>query len=120
MCRDIENNKKYKFINGNNCLETIPNEGAILYNKNLSLLLCDKGSILQDDKCITHCFNTCVTCFDYSENENEQKYKACIDGYYLENNITYNCRPILPTTIPVLFLLLYHMSLQLYHKYLQL
>ena len=99
LCRDIESNKKYKFINGINCLEAIPNEGAILYNKNLSLLVCDKGYILQDDKCITHCFNTCVTCFDFSENENEQKCKVCIDGYYLENNITYNCRPIIPTTI---------------------
>ena len=102
LCRDIEKNKKYKFINGNNCLETIPDEGAILYNKNLSLLVCDKGYILKDDKCITHCFNTCVTCFDYSENENEQKCKACIDGYYLENNITYNCRLIILTTIPVI------------------
>ena len=102
LCRDIEKDKKYKFINGNNCLERIPEEGAVLYNKNLSLLVCDKGYILQDDKCVTHCFSTCNRCYDYSEDENEQKCKSCIEGYYLADNIKYNCLPILPTTIPII------------------
>ena len=102
LCRDMDNgNKKYKFINGTECLDQIPPEGAKIYNENLSLLVCDSGYILKDNTCITHCFNTCKTCYDYSENENEQKCKTCIDGYYLENNIKHNCKLIIPTTIPI-------------------
>ena len=69
LCRDMDNGKKYKFINGTECLSEIPTEGAKLYNENLSLLICDSGYILQDNTCKVHCFNTCETCFDYSENE---------------------------------------------------
>ena len=101
LCRDMDNSNNYKFVNGSECLSEIP-ENAVIYNKNLSLLVCDKGYILKNDMCITHCFNTCKTCYDYSENESEQKCKSCIEGYYLVDEINYNCEPILPSTIPII------------------
>ena len=101
LCRDMDDNKKYKFINGTECLSEIPLEGAKIYNENLSLLVCDSGYILKENTCIIHCFNTCKTCFEYSENENEQKCKTCIEGYYIVNNIANNCEPIPPTTLQI-------------------
>ena len=32
LCRDIDSNKKYKFINGTECLSQIPTEGVKIYN----------------------------------------------------------------------------------------
>ena len=101
LCRDMDDNKKYKFINGTECLSEIPLEGAKIYNENLSLLVCDSGYILQENTCIIHCFNTCKTCFEYSENENEQKCKTCIEGYYIVDNVANNCEPIPPTTLQI-------------------
>ena len=101
LCRDMDEMKKYKFIYGSKCLSEIP-EGAIIYNKNFSLLICDEGYTLKDNECEKNCYITCKTCFNKSYNPNEQKCESCIDGYYLVDNITYNCEPIPITTIPII------------------
>jgi len=99
LCRDMENRKKYRFIGGTNCLDQsiLLTEGVIINNEKFYLLECDKGYILQNDKCFPHCYSTCLRCNDYSTNKNDQKCKTCISGYYLVDNT--NCE-IIPTTIP--------------------
>ena len=98
LCRDLEEDKKYKILNGTECLDEIP-DGAEVYNQELYLLACQSGYILEENACVPHCYNTCDTCFDYSTDSTDQKCKTCIQGYYL-NNETLNCLEILPTTIP--------------------
>ena len=78
----MNDTNKYKLINGNDCLKDIPN-GAKIYNPDLSLLECDSGYIINENECIPHCYNTCETCFDYSEDPNQQKCLTCLEGYYL-------------------------------------
>ena len=42
--------------------------------------------ISEDGKdCIPHCYTTCETCSDYSEDENDQKCLTCNNSYYLES-----------------------------------
>ena len=99
LCRDMESPKKYRFIEGNNCLEEniLEKDGIKIYNGNLSLLVCEKGYQLVNDECIPHCYSTCKTCQDYSTDNNDQKCKDCIDGYYLVGNT--NCEKIITTII---------------------
>ena len=98
LCRDLDANNKYRFINGTKCLNTIPSNAKV--NKSeLYLLECDSGYILNGDTCVIHCYNTCETCYEYSENSKKQRCKTCKEGYYLADKINYNCELIPPTTI---------------------
>ena len=99
LCRDMDPENKYKFIHGNKCLNETP-EGAIFYNENFSLLVCDEGYTLRNNTCDRLCYTTCKTCFNKSDDPNNQQCIECIDGYFLVDNITYNCEPIPKTTIP--------------------
>ena len=38
LCRDMDSSKKYKFVNGTNCLSEIPDIGAKIYNANLTTI----------------------------------------------------------------------------------
>ena len=100
LCRDLETTKKYKLINGTECLEDIP-EGAETYYPNLLLLECKSGYILNGSICSPHCYESCLKCSEYSINEADQKCLECKEGYYSENeNTPYNCLKKIPTTIP--------------------
>ena len=103
LCRDMNNEKPNKLINTTECLSDnqIP-VGAEYYKENLKLLVCKSGYILNEGTCIPHCFENCETCTEYSTNEAEQHCITCIEGYYLENNITFNCLKIMPTAIPTI------------------
>ena len=100
LCRDLENTKKYKIIDSTICLSQseIPVE-AEEYNPNFYLYKCKSGYQLGEDgkTCIPHCYPTCKTCSEYSEEEDAQKCVSCNDSYYLEGD---NCLPKIPTTIP--------------------
>ena len=88
LCRDLETEKKYKIINSNVCLSQseIPVNSEV-YNSDFYLLKCKSGYQLSEDgkDCIPHCYTTCETCSDYSENENDQKCLTCNNSYYLES-----------------------------------
>ena len=65
------------------------------YNEDLKLLKRKNGYILEDNQCVPHCYSTCKSCSEYSENNNDQKCSSCKNGYILESG---NCN-LAPTTI---------------------
>ena len=75
LCRDLYSSKKYKIINGTDCLSEIP-EGAEVFNPNLFLLTCKSGYIVNGSICIPHCYESCEKCSEYSTDENDQKWDA--------------------------------------------
>ena len=52
LCRDMESPNIYRFIGGTNCLNEsiLSTEGVVIYNKDLFLLVCDNGYVLENDK----------------------------------------------------------------------
>ena len=96
LCRDMDSSKPYKLIGSNECLENIPST-AKEYNNKLYLLICKSGYILYENNCVPHCYPTCETCSDYSQNSEDQKCLTCNESYYLEDE---KCIKIIPTTIP--------------------
>ena len=87
LCKDIDNSKPYKFINGTECLSSKP-DNAEYYNNNnqqLNLLLCKSGYILSENSCTPHCYSSCATCSVYSENEAQQHCLTCKEGYEKES-----------------------------------
>lgn len=91
----MNSSNPYKLINTTECISNVIT-GAEIYNSNLYLLTCKKGYILSNNICIPHCYSSCETCSDYSENEDEHKCLTCKEGYYLEGE---QCNKIIPTTI---------------------
>jgi len=92
LCRDMYSDKKYKLINGTECLSNIP-EGYEVYNENLGLLVCKSGYIFNNSVCVPHCYNTCEICTEYSTDEANQHCLNCTDGYYLGDDS--NCHKII-------------------------
>ena len=90
LCRDMQSSRKYKVLNGEECIETIP-EGAEIYNSDLFLLICKSGYILENSTCVPHCYEHCYRCSEYSTDYYNQKCISCIENYYLEGNIPTNC-----------------------------
>ena len=89
LCRDIDSTKQYKLINSTVCLsESEKPANSEVYNTNFFLLKCKSGYKMDSDgkTCIPHCYPTCVTCSDYSENEEDQKCLTCNNSYYLEDS----------------------------------
>ncbi|MBO6243373.1 MAG: hypothetical protein J6O41_02240, partial [Clostridia bacterium] len=80
------------------CLESFDGNSTEYYNEDLKLLKCKSGYILEERQCIPHCYSTCKTCSEYSENENYQKCNECKDNYIFEEG---NCIKS-PTTILVI------------------
>ena len=96
LCRDLDDDNKYKLINGTECLSEVIN-GSEIYNSELFLLICKSGYILKENNCIPHCFNDCELCTEYSTNISNQKCISCKEGYYLDQDS--NCMKIISTTI---------------------
>ena len=92
LCRDLDPDNKYKLVGGQSCLSSIGNYMEY-FNKNLFLLKCKSGFIIENDDCVKHknCYDLCKPnqCTDESSDENNQHCLSCIDGYYLEEN---NCK----------------------------
>ena len=86
LCEYFYPERPFKFINGNNCLSSIP-EGAELYNNKSSLIKCKEGYHFQNDSCFD-CYYTCKDCLETSMNENDQKCTKCKINYLLEKG---NC-----------------------------
>ena len=90
LCKDFYSDKKYKFIDSDQCLEQRPNN-TIFYDEDLFLLECKKGYILENNACVPHCYSKCEICSDFSTDENDQQCLSCIDNYYLEREPPSNC-----------------------------
>ena len=87
LCRDLNNTHKYKLLNGTECLNEII-EGSENYISRFYLLVCKRGYILNDNKCIPHCYERCKICSEFSMDILNQKCIECKEGYSLENG---NC-----------------------------
>ena len=96
LCKDYDSTKPYRILGASDCIATKP-EGAEDYNTKFGLLVCSKGYQLDPitKTCVTHCYPTCKTCSDYSENEAEQLCLTCQTGEPNEGN----CEILKPTTI---------------------
>ena len=68
------------------------------YNEEKKLLKCKNGYILENSQCVPHCYSTCQTCSEYSDNKDDQKCESCKENYILEGT---NC-VISPTTIVII------------------
>ena len=86
LCKDLYTDTPYKLINSTECLNTPPDNSEVV-NSEFYLLQCKKGYQMSQDKkhCIPHCYITCVTCEDYTEDENIQNCLSCNSSYYLED-----------------------------------
>ena len=99
LCKEFDSGAKpYKLINSSECLENFDENIMEYYNENLKLLKCKTGYILEDGQCVPHCYSTCQTCSEYSNDQNDQKCSTCKANYILEGN---NCVTS-PTTILVI------------------
>ena len=87
LCRYLNNTHKYKLLNGTECLNEII-EGSENYISRFYLLVCKRGYILNDNKCIPHCYERCKICSEFSMDIFNQKCIECKEGYSLENG---NC-----------------------------
>ena len=90
LCRDMNSTNQYKILDGENCIETIP-EGGEIFNADLYLLKCRSGFILEGSTCVPHCYDNCYRCSEYSTDYFNQKCISCKVNYYLEGNIPNNC-----------------------------
>ena len=102
------NDNKYKLINITGCLGNIPNNSEY-YNEKLYLLKCKENYHIKDNECIpNYCYTLCSTCYDISDNPDEQKCLSCKNNnYILENgNCVYSPTTIIitPTTTVANFL----------------
>ena len=104
LCKDFsEEAKPYKLINAEGCLSSFDENIMEYYNEDLNLLKCKTGYILEDNQCVPHCYSTCRSCSEYSENNNDQKCSSCKDGYILESG-NFNMAPttmIIPPTTTI-------------------
>jgi len=107
LCRDMNSSNPYKLINTTECISNVIT-GAEIYNSNLYLLICKKGYILSNNICIPHCYSSCETCSDYSENEDEHKCLTCKDIHYFSINanmspffISLPCSAATSTSLPL-------------------
>jgi hypothetical protein len=66
------------------------------YNEDLKLLKCKSGYILKDGTCTTHCYETCETRSEHSDDITNQKCETCKTNFILDSNR--NCITP-PTTI---------------------
>ena len=92
LCKDLENSRKFKFTKGSQCLSEKPSNSHF-YIEKYSLLECDSGYKLNntENECIPHCYESCETCSEYSEDINNQKCLTCKEGYYLQSTSPSNC-----------------------------
>ena len=97
LCKNLYPNEKiYKLINVQGCFETQP-PNTIEHNLKLKLYKCKNGYKLDNNECVTNCYDLCKTCSDFSDDSNNQKCLECKDGYVYDNT-THNCNSI-PTTV---------------------
>ena len=91
LCKDLNQTNQYKLIGGTDCLNDIP-ANAYLYIPNLGLLNCSPGYRVEGNACVKDktCYKLCKECTDESEDDNDQKCSACIDGFDIDNKN--NCR----------------------------
>ena len=84
----------YKFLNGTECLNYIPNE-SVIYDEDLYILICKEGfHLLNDTICEKDiiCYNTCKSCKEEPKDEFHQNCLDCIEGYLFEKgNCLLNC-----------------------------
>ena len=88
---------KYRIINTTQCIGYIPNNTEF-YNENLNLLKCKENYYLDNYQCFPNpesCYEKCETCYEISNNTDDQKCLSCIEGYIIDNG---NCI-IPPTTV---------------------
>ena len=89
LCSDLDSSNEYKFINSDKCISSKPDNSEYVYEK-YKILKCSSGYKLNDgkDACITNCYELCETCYDYSNNPDNQNCINCIEGYSINDK---NC-----------------------------
>ena len=104
LCIDIDSEKQYKIMNQKGCLKEKPNN-TYIFNEKYKLLKncsdycincvnseickkCEEGYELDNnDKCIKieKCYDTCIKCSRFSEDEKNQYCRECKKGFYYVN-----------------------------------
>lgn len=103
LCKNLYENKIYKLINNEGCLENKP-ENTYYINKEFEIInYCSSGckSCSSDEKCdicyegyklegniCVECYPSCKYCSEKSEDSEKQKCIECKDNFYFYNN---NC-----------------------------
>ena len=105
LCKNFYPERPYKLINTSQCLSDIP-DGAEIYNNKLNLLKCKSGYILKDENCVPNCYETCETCSEYSEENDNHKCLTCKENYILDNTNCISPQTTIikkvPTTFPII------------------
>ena len=97
LCKDINNEDKYKLINSTGCNKNTCPNGSIFYNEDLYLCICDKGNnfYFDGEKCKQgKCHRYCEKCTSYSDKDDDQNCLSCNRSYNLvleENNCKKSC-----------------------------
>ena len=100
LCKDFHPDKPYKIIDSNVCLSQSEIPGNIyIYDDKLFLLKCEDGYKPEVDKCVLDCYFACETCWEKSEDENNQKCLSCKPNYMLEGENCIDMFITTPTTI---------------------
>ena len=91
LCKDLENENKYKLINYSKCLDKMP-DNSYFINEQLYLVECNKDTKYNSEtnQCIQDkCNENCDRCKEYSENNEDQKCISCQNKeFFLEEG---NC-----------------------------
>ena len=97
LCKDINTQSQYKLINSTGCKENSCPEGAIEYNTDLHICICneEEGYYFDGENCISQtpkkCHPYCNDCTSYSDDNNEQNCISCNESlnFVLEGS---NCK----------------------------
>ena len=100
LCNYFGSSSPYRIMNTDECLENKPNN-TDFYNEKLYLLVCSNGYQLdtESNQCVPHCYTTCETCSDFSEDSTNQKCLTCKTGYNLNGETCEEIIPEKPSTI---------------------
>ena len=100
LCSYFGGSAPYRIMNTEECLENKPSN-TDFYNEKLYLLVCSKGYQLDTEskQCIPHCYPTCETCSEFSEDSTDQKCLTCKKGHNLNNGACEEIIPEKPSTI---------------------
>ena len=87
LCKDLDGENKYKFINQSECIKEKP-DNSIYVNEELKIIDCDKNYKYEKGKCIAKCHVNCDKCSMYSNDNIDQKCISCKNGLFLQEG---NC-----------------------------
>ena len=90
LCKYLNSyGNQFKLMGAQGCKGT-PSDSMDIYSERLGLLKCKEGYILNGTDCIPNitCFERCESCYNNSDNIDDQKCLTCKEEFLIENN---NC-----------------------------